>query len=108
MLINLNSRRSGRNHAFTLVELLLAVSLMLLVSGAVICNFGTLDRGARLEEGSTQTELVLRFARAQAASTGRKVKVVFGDGDVFCRPANPSGRGCGALVEFVRLVQRFR
>ena len=53
----------------------------MLVSGAVICNFGTLDRGARLEEGSTQTELVLRYARAQAASTGRKVKVIFGDGE---------------------------
>ncbi len=79
MLNTGKSRRGQGRKGFTLVELLLAVSLMLLLGGAVICSFGTLDHGARLEEGATQVELVLRYARAQAASTGRQVKVVFGE-----------------------------
>jgi type II secretory pathway pseudopilin PulG len=72
------SRKAGNNAAFTLVELLLTVALMLLLAGAVIINFGTLDRSARLEEGAAQVETLFRYSRAQAASTGRQLKIVFG------------------------------
>jgi type II secretory pathway pseudopilin PulG len=63
--------------AFTLVELLLTVSLILLLAGTVIFNFGQFYRNSRLEEGTTQLETLVRFARAQAANTGRRVKIVF-------------------------------
>ena len=74
------NRRPTTTRAFTLVELLLSVSLLLLLATAVIVNFGTLDRGARLTEGATLMESLLRYARAQSANTGRQVKVVFGAG----------------------------
>jgi type II secretory pathway pseudopilin PulG len=73
-------RRQSTAAAFTLVELLLTVALILLLAGAVIFNFGAMGRNARLEEGATQVETLLRFARAQAANSGRQVMIVFNDG----------------------------
>lgn len=78
MIIASRHPKSGKVAAFTLVELLLTVSLMLVLVGAVIMNFGSLDRTARLEEGASQVETLFRYSRAQAASTGRQVKIVFG------------------------------
>jgi len=71
------SRRQKSTTAFTLVELLLTVSLMLMLAGAVILNLGSLDSNARLEEGASQVETLFRYARAQAADTGRQVRIVF-------------------------------
>ena len=71
----LRSRRAGSG--FTLVELLLAISLLLMLVGAVVFSFSTLLNGTRLEEGAGQLESLIRFARAQAANSGRKVQLVF-------------------------------
>jgi type II secretory pathway pseudopilin PulG len=72
------------SRAFTLVELLLTVSLLLLLLGAVVFSFTNLRRGSSLDEGVTQLEALLRFARAQAAGAGRQVQINFeektGDG----------------------------
>lgn len=69
---------------FSLVELLLVVALLALLLGAVVFNFSTVQRGAALEEGASQLESLLRFARAHAASSGHKVLITFeedaGDG----------------------------
>src|ERR1051325_10045231 len=62
---------------FTLIELLLALALMLLLVSAMVFSFSTLLRGRQLEEGATQMESLLRFARAHAANTGRRVQLVF-------------------------------
>jgi type II secretory pathway pseudopilin PulG len=64
--------------AFTLIELLLVVALVLMLAGAVIINFNSLDRNARLEEGAANLETLCRYARAQAAGTGRQVRIIFG------------------------------
>ncbi len=52
--------------------------------GAIAFNFSTLQRGARLDEGANQLEALLRYARAQAAATGHRVRIQFeedvGDG----------------------------
>ena len=66
-----------RSRGFSLVELLLSVSLLMLLFGAVAFNFSSLQRGAQLDEGVTQLEALLRFAKAQAANTGKKVQVRF-------------------------------
>ncbi len=63
--------------AFTLVELLLTVVLLLLLFGAVVFNYSTLSRGARLDHGADQLETLFRFARAQAAASGRQVRIAF-------------------------------
>ena len=63
---------------FTLLELLLTVALMLLFAGAIILSFGSLTNQARLEEGAAHVETLFRYARAQAANSGRLVRIVFG------------------------------
>jgi len=66
-----------RAGGFTLVELLLVVSMVLMLASAAVFNFSTLLRGNQLEEGTTRLETLMRFARAQAANSGRKVQLVF-------------------------------
>ncbi|HKX63345.1 MAG TPA: prepilin-type N-terminal cleavage/methylation domain-containing protein [Verrucomicrobiae bacterium] len=69
---------------FSLVELLLAVALILILLGAVVFNFSSLQQNAELDEGATQLESLIRYARAHAANSGRKVRLTFeedaGDG----------------------------
>lgn len=74
--------RAARN-GFTLFELILTVSLILLLAGGVIFGWDSLQRGARLEEGADQVEMLLRFARAQAATSGRQVRVEVGSLEPF-------------------------
>jgi len=71
-----NAFRSPRGDGFTLVELLLAVTLLAGLIGAVSFGFSSLRRNAQLDEGVERVETALRFARAHAASTGHKVQVV--------------------------------
>lgn len=67
-----------------MVELLLVTVLLLMLMGAVIFSFSTLQRNATLEEGVSQIEALFRYARAQAASSGKLVRIAFeedvGDG----------------------------
>lgn len=74
---------------FTLFELLLTVSLILLLAAGVIFGWDSLQRGARLEEGADQVEMLLRFARAQAATSGRMVRLKVGPPEPF--PGSPGG-----------------
>jgi type II secretory pathway pseudopilin PulG len=90
MVLKAVSRDGKRQVGFTLVELTLTVGLILGLAGVVIVNFGSLNRTARLEEGATQVESLLRYARAQAASTGKQVRLVFGEG------ASQGGAGLAA------------
>jgi prepilin-type N-terminal cleavage/methylation domain-containing protein len=69
--------RGGIDRGFTLLELLLVVALVLMLTSAMVFNFSTLLRGNQLEEGTTRLETLMRFARAQAANSGRKVQLVF-------------------------------
>jgi len=68
---------------FTLFELVLTVSLTLLLAGGVIFGWDSLQRGARLDEGSDQVEMLFRFARAQAATSGRQVRVRVGPSGIL-------------------------
>lgn len=61
---------------FTLVELLLAVTLLAGLMAAAVFGFSSLHRSAQLNEGVERVETAMRFARAHAANTGRKVQVV--------------------------------
>ncbi len=62
---------------FTLVELLLTVVLLMLLASAAVISFSTLLSGTELEEGGAQMEGLMRYARAHAANTGKKVQLVF-------------------------------
>ena len=67
-----------------MVELLLVTVLLLMLLGAVIFIFSTLQKNATLDEGASQVEALFRYARAQASSSGRLVRIAFeedvGDG----------------------------
>ncbi|KAB2664593.1 MAG: prepilin-type N-terminal cleavage/methylation domain-containing protein [Verrucomicrobia bacterium] len=80
---------------FTLVELLLVMSIILLMAGAVIVGFDAMTKGSRLDEGATQLEALFRFARAEAASTGRPVRVVLSGAP---EPAAPMSTGVVATA----------
>ena len=69
-------RSTAPTSAFTLVELLLAVTLLAGLMGAAVFGFSSLQRSAQLNEGVERVETAMRFARAHAANTGRKVQVV--------------------------------
>lgn len=69
--------RKKAGQGFTLIELLLATVLLMLLLGAMIFSYSSLQRGAALDEGVTQFEALLRYAQSQAATTGRKVQLVF-------------------------------
>lgn len=77
--IHPSSRRGFRGalRAFTLIELLLAIVLVLLLAGAMVFNFSNLDQGTALEEGAARLETLIRYAQATAANTGRRVQLAF-------------------------------
>jgi prepilin-type N-terminal cleavage/methylation domain-containing protein len=70
--------QSKARGGFSLLELLLVVVLVSLLMAAMVFNFTTLARGHQLQEGTNRLETLMRFARAQAANSGRKVQLVFG------------------------------
>lgn len=67
----------SRCQAFTLLELLLVIFLFLIFTSAWVINFSPLQHGAELNEGRRHFDTLLRFARAHAAQTGRKVQLTF-------------------------------
>jgi prepilin-type N-terminal cleavage/methylation domain-containing protein len=80
----------ARAKGFTLIELLLVVALVLMLVSALVFNFSHLLRSNELQEGTTRLETLMRFARAQAANSGRKVQLVF-DAQVTNTPAASTG-----------------
>lgn len=92
MLTGLHRQNAGQG--FTLIELLLATVLLLLLLSATVFSFSGLQRGAGLDEGAMQFEALIRYARAQAASTGRQVRISF-DGEADPETLIPVG---GVLV----------
>ena len=65
--------RSG----YSLVELLLTTALLLMFAGVSVISLRTMSQGASLDEGSIRFESLLRFTHAEAANSGRRVRVNF-------------------------------
>ncbi|HEX7862869.1 MAG TPA: GspH/FimT family pseudopilin [Verrucomicrobiae bacterium] len=72
---------AGRNRqsqrGFSLVELLLTLVLILCLAAASVFTFTAVYRTASLDEGSDRFQSLIRFAQAEAATTGRKVRLEF-------------------------------
>ena len=73
MTIRSDKPRAG----FSLVELLLTLVLILCIAAASVFTFTTLYRSANLDEGYDRFQSLIRFAQAEAATTGRKVRLQF-------------------------------
>ncbi len=70
--------RTDKSQAgFSLVELLLTLVLILCLAAASVFTFTTLYRSANLDEGNDRFHSLIRFAQAEAATTGCKVRLQF-------------------------------
>lgn len=69
--------RSRRRAGFTLVELVLALLILVLLSGALIASFHGSLASVRIEENVSRMVSMLKTARADAALTGRRLQVTF-------------------------------
>ncbi len=70
--------RSGSTpKGLTLLELVLVMALLVMLAGVVVINVGTWRHAARLEEGAERFQTVLRMAGAEAAATGRRIRLSF-------------------------------
>lgn len=62
---------------FTLLEVLLALVILVLMTGIVAMSLPALRGGQALEEASLRMETALRMARADAANKGRRLRLEF-------------------------------
>ena len=62
---------------FTLLEVLLAVALVVVLVSIAVGTFTTMYQSEQIGEGSLKLDSVLRMARADAASQGRKIRMIF-------------------------------
>ena len=70
-------RTAKPQSAFSLVEVLLTLVLILCLAAASVFTFTALYRSANLDEGYDRFQSLIRFAQAEAATTGRKVRLQF-------------------------------
>jgi Tfp pilus assembly protein FimT len=75
--IGLKNSKSPSDGAFSLVELLLTLVLILCLAAASVFTFTAIYRTANLDEGFDRFQSLIRFAQAEAATTGRKVRLEF-------------------------------
>ena len=68
---------TSRKQGFSLVELLLTLVLILCLAAASVFTFTAIYKSANLDEGSDRFQSMIRFAQAEAATTGRKVRLQF-------------------------------
>ena len=68
-------RRGQRG--YSLVELLLTLSLLLLFTGLAVVSLDPLNQRSGVTEGAVRFETLLRYARAQAEHSGKRVRLNF-------------------------------
>ena len=71
--LSLNHRKAG----FSLIEMLLTLVLILGLVTASVMNFTGAFHRTGLDEGSERLVTMIRFAQAEAATSGRKVRLSF-------------------------------
>jgi len=76
-IFKIHPKTRPARRGFTLVELLLTLIVLLLILGAMVVNFAPLQQGAGLDEGAARFESLVRFAQAEAANSGRRLRMEF-------------------------------
>ena len=77
MNTQIEQREKRGKQGFSLVELLLTLVLILCLAAASVFTFTAIYKTANLDEGSDRFQSLIRFAQAEAATTGRKVRLQF-------------------------------
>jgi Tfp pilus assembly protein FimT len=70
-------RARGRPAGFTLLEVILMLTLVLLLSTLVIGSLSGVLESTRIKESSSRMACLLRTARAEAANAGRRFRLSF-------------------------------
>jgi type IV fimbrial biogenesis protein FimT len=78
---------------FTLLELLITLSIVAILLGLAIPSIGNLLAEARLRGHSSELSLALARARMRAVDLGKSVSVCPNDGSGQCRPGRDWSRG---------------
>ena len=71
------ARRGAPAGAFTLVEIILALVVVLLLMTVAVLNLVGWQSSRNLDEGVMRFETMLRMARAEAANSARRVRLTF-------------------------------
>lgn len=89
--------RSARP-GFTLLEIVLALSLVLVLTGLAIVSYTDWFRGEALEEGTSRVMTAVMMARAEAASEGKRVRLEVVDGGLQASWESDPLKAPGAFV----------
>lgn len=76
------------------MEMVLALSLVVLLLGVVVVNYSGYSQSRQMDEGVRRFETMLRMARAESASLGRRLQLAFDEETGDCRilwEADPLG-----------------
>ncbi len=68
---------ASRKNAFTLVELMLAMSIIIVVTAIMVPTVSTLTGGSRVEGAANQVQGFLLMAKQQAVQHNKKIRVRF-------------------------------
>lgn len=99
---------SGGRGGFSLLEILLSLSLLLLLLSAAIFSFSTLDQNAKTFESVIQIEGLIKYVKANSANTGKNFRLdlsenvtnrIFWEADPLSNPGIYSSFS-GGLLEF--------
>jgi prepilin-type N-terminal cleavage/methylation domain-containing protein len=66
-----------RPAGFTLLELMLALSVLLVLTGVMVYGFSGWQRTALLDEGAQRFATLLRMLRAESAMCGKRLRLAF-------------------------------
>ncbi len=60
--------------AFTLIELVMAIGLLVALTGAIVFSFSSLQKNQQLNEGVDRLLTLVRYAKAHAATSGTPLR----------------------------------
>jgi len=84
-----------------LVELLLTLVLILCLAAATVFSYTAMHRTANLDEGASRLQSLIRFAQAESATSGRKVRLQFETG---ARPVKENESEAGSDLRQIKVT----